>query len=661
MTAQTSPSHPFRTAVPTAAGDPRFVLRGLDGLRALAVGLVVLYHLWPTLLPGGMIGVDLFFVISGYLITALLLREAAYTGKMNLPQFWIRRLRRLVPAMLLCLVVVSSLAFCIGGDVLVDLPRQILSALTYTSNWTGIAAGNEYFRTTSPELFTNFWSLAVEEQFYLLWPLTLVLTCMFVLAWKRRRLVPAGIGLASALLMAMVLMITENPTRVYYGLDTHAFGLMLGASLALLIPWSMYPPKPGYTVHALERQHSGLRNVLRLLIGWISLMLLPVLAMHLSDHRPAVLLPWGLLAASALGLGVVQALLPDVRGTAAAGLRALLSLPPLVWIGRRSYGIYLWHWPLMVLAHYALPSLPGAVRAGLVLVLTLLISAASYTWLEAPVRRRGFGGALRDFAASFRAGESRRRAALATVCVSALCVAGTAGAWVRAPEMTEAERLVAEGQQRLQHDAADHDTADSEDDDATTTASPSPTPTDQQTSAYDPAPGGQDVSVVGDSVTVASAGALQQELDGVSIDAKVSRNVTEGLKILRQMEQKGQLGRIVVVSLSTNTAMTAEDIQALEQIAAQGKKRQIVLVTGQAPPELGWVAESNRVIREAAAASPHLTVADWQQASQGRPELLAQDGIHPGEEGQLLYAQTVAEAVKKAKATLAEQTRDPQE
>ena len=186
--------NPFSTPVPPQAGDPRFVLRGLDGLRALAVIGVVVFHLWPQALPGGLIGVDLFFVISGYLITALLLREAAYTRKMHLPQFWMRRLRRLVPAMVLCVLVCSCLAWLVGGDAAVQLRRQVLGALTYTANWTNIAAGNGYFRDTNPEVFTNFWSLGVEEQFYLAWPVLLVLTCLLADTWRRRRLVPAALA-----------------------------------------------------------------------------------------------------------------------------------------------------------------------------------------------------------------------------------------------------------------------------------------------------------------------------------------------------------------------------------------------------------------------------------------------------------------------------------
>ena len=149
-------------------------LPGLDGLRALAVGAVLVFHLRATWLPGGFLGVDVFFVISGFLITTLLLRERARTGRLDLPRFWRRRARRLVPALVLVVVTSTVLARFLEPDLLVGIGRQTLGALTFTTNWLEISAGTDYFHATSPQLFMTFWSLAVEEQFYLLWPLLLL-------------------------------------------------------------------------------------------------------------------------------------------------------------------------------------------------------------------------------------------------------------------------------------------------------------------------------------------------------------------------------------------------------------------------------------------------------------------------------------------------------
>lgn len=291
--------HVFYSDVHPPEGQGRFVLRGLDGIRALAVLLVVVYHFWPQHLPGGMIGVDIFFVISGYLITALLLREGAYTGKMDIVSFWVRRLRRLVPAFASLSLVVGALALLVGGDAQVGLGRQILGAFTYSSNWLLIGAGNDYFAQTSPELMTNFWSLAVEEQFYFFWPVIMVFVFMFTAKWWQRALVPAVLGLLSLLTALLLTFVGASTTRLYYGTDTHLYGLMLGVLLAMLIPWSMYPPTdPRLFEHV--GYGNGVWGWVRQLVGWASLALVFPLALALTDQKPALLMPWGLLAGSAL-------------------------------------------------------------------------------------------------------------------------------------------------------------------------------------------------------------------------------------------------------------------------------------------------------------------------------------------------------------------------
>ncbi|MFK4808377.1 acyltransferase family protein, partial [Microbacterium sp. ZW CA_36] len=208
---------------------------GLDGMRAIAVTLVVVYHLFPPhVLPGGFLGVDVFFVISGFLITSLLLREHTATGRVALGRFWQRRARRLLPALAVVVAVCSALAWLIGGDVLVDLDAQVLGAATFSYNWVSIGGGGGYFAAATPELFRNFWSLAVEEQFYLVWPLVFPLFLLLPRAWAR---IAAAFALAagSAAWMGVVVSSGGDLTRAYFGTDTHAFGLLLGVGLAFLL------------------------------------------------------------------------------------------------------------------------------------------------------------------------------------------------------------------------------------------------------------------------------------------------------------------------------------------------------------------------------------------------------------------------------------------
>src|SRR5690606_14639170 len=208
---------------PSSPHIPRYA--GLDGLRAIAVCLVLIYHLFPAAgLPSGFIGVDVFFVVSGFLITSLLLRPTRHTLRHRLVDFWRRRARRLLPSLALMLTVCATTAWLIGGDVLVGIGRQLLGAATFSYNWVALGAGSDYFAATEPELFRNVWSLAVEEQFYLLWPLLLpVLLWVLRVRWL---LVAFAVAAAAASAWWMsVLVGSDAVTRAYFGTDSHAFGL----------------------------------------------------------------------------------------------------------------------------------------------------------------------------------------------------------------------------------------------------------------------------------------------------------------------------------------------------------------------------------------------------------------------------------------------------
>ncbi|ORC15565.1 hypothetical protein A7979_07500 [Rothia nasimurium] len=619
--------HVFYSAVHPHEGQRRFVLRGLDGIRAIAVLLVLVYHLWPQYLPGGMIGVDIFFVISGYLITALLLREGAYTGKMDIVSFWVRRLRRLVPALALLTVVVGSLALILGGDPQVGLGRQILGAFTYSSNWLLIWAGNDYFTQTSPELMTNFWSLAVEEQFYLFWPVIMVFVFMFTRLWWQRAMVPAVLGLLSLLVAVVLGLLGASTTRLYYGTDTHLYGLMLGVLLAMLIPWSMYPPVDE-RLYPMVAPSSRALGWARQLAGWVSLLLVVPLARTLTDHS-TWLIPWGLFLGSLLGLGMIQALLPDVRGGTSGLFRWVLSLAPLRWIGQRSYGIYLWHWPLMVLAHYIFgASRSPWVNAG-VLLLTLVIAGASYRYVEQPVRTLGFRGFIFSWFSAITAPAGRALPASAAV-VAALALVATIFAVRTAPEMTEAETAVAAG--------ASH---------AASAPHPQSQPTGVASAGVHEA--GSQVTIVGDSVTLASSSALSEVMPAATIDATVSRTSAMAVPLIEQMVRDGQVRSVLVLSVTANSTFSTSQLEELKAAVSPQGERKLVLVTGLGPANLTWIEPSNQIIREFAAQNPGVVfVADWQAAAQGHPEYLLADGVHPQGKGLTVYARTVQEAVDEA-------------
>ncbi|HLV04589.1 MAG TPA: acyltransferase, partial [Actinomycetaceae bacterium] len=315
---------PARTARPRGAGrrpsgtDPRTGhIHGLDGLRALAVGAVLVYHLRPTSLPGGFLGVDVFFVISGFLITTLLLRELGSRGRLDLPRFWLRRARRLLPALVSVVLVSVSLAAVVGGDLLVDIGRQVLGVLTFSNNWLEIGAGSSYFAQTAPQLFVNFWSLAVEEQFYLLWPVLLVLLLALTRTSRQRVQVALAVAGVSAVLMAVLHTPGEDATRVYYGTDTHLMGVMAGAAFALA--WADPELRAGLRT-AVWRRWRGLA-VLTALLVLLALM-------RWATFTSAFTFRGGIALATVATLVLIAGLLESP-----SPWRGMMSARPLTWVG----------------------------------------------------------------------------------------------------------------------------------------------------------------------------------------------------------------------------------------------------------------------------------------------------------------------------------------
>ena len=345
--------------------EPKYAYRpALDGLRALAVAGVLLFHGGVSFLPGGFLGVDAFFVLSGFLITSLLLAEHASSGRIRLPAFWGRRARRLLPALLVMLaaVVVLGRALLAPPDVAL-LRGDTVAALGYVANWRMIYHGEGYFaQTADPSPLQHTWSLGIEEQFYLLWPLVVVLA----LRWRRGRALLLGLALLGTALSVLASVWWYRPDdidRDYFGTDSRAQALLIGCALAVL----------------LTRERSRLR------LGGLALVALVVLAWLWT--RTAGASPWlyhGGLTVAALSVAVVLAHVVLSPGSLTA--RAL-GLAPLVVLGRISYGVYLWHWPLFGFVNSQRTGLSGAALLGLRLGLTLAVAAASYALVELPVRR----------------------------------------------------------------------------------------------------------------------------------------------------------------------------------------------------------------------------------------------------------------------------------
>ena len=349
-------------------------LPALDGLRAIAVIMVFAYHLEFPWASGGFLGVDVFFVISGYLITRLLVDEHADRGRIGLGSFWIRRFRRLVPAM------VAMIAATLMATHRWGLPEQwtsirvdALAALGYVANWRFVLDDQSYFDASlGPSPLLHTWSLAVEEQWYLLWPIVMIGLCAWaarhVRASNRVAMAVVAAATASAVWMA-VLFDPADPSRVYFGTDTRAQQLLIGAALA----WILHAA-PGLTELASS---SRTRPAFAVALGAL------VATAALVGDEAAWLYRGGLFAISLVAAVVVL----GTTTRPGTGL-AWLGAAPLVWIGRRSYGIYLWHWPVII---FMVPATGGELGrwplTGLQVGVTLLLTEVSHRLIESPVRR----------------------------------------------------------------------------------------------------------------------------------------------------------------------------------------------------------------------------------------------------------------------------------
>ena len=588
-------------------------LAGLDGLRALAVIAVALYHFFPVLLPGGFIGVDVFFVISGFLITGLLVSEHTRTGRISLRRFWQRRGRRLLPPLVPVILICCTLAFLIGGDVLVTLGAQLLGATTFGYNWVSIATDSSYFSVNEPELLRNLWSLAVEEQFYLIWPL-LLLAVLLIPRARGRLAVVTALFVASAIWMGVLYQPGTDPTRVYYGSDTHSFGLFAGAALALLL-----------------RRPSGQRNELPRLRPWLggaAVLAIVGFAIWLPEDGTFTY-RGGLVAVS---LATAVAIWASVRG---GRFGQLLDVAPLRYLGERSYGIYLWHWPVLVLVQLVWPdpsSSGGLLPIGLLATAITLVGAGlSYRWLEQPIRRMGVRGSIRLIGALWNGPTHRRRLVAATATLSLLLVGGTTAAVVAAPAQTSAQMRIERGQRAM---------------DAAARAAQAAAAEAARQATATPAPAEGLITAVGDSVMLASAPELQATFAGMTIDASVSRGMYSADDILLALKTSGQLHPVVVIGLGTNGPITARELTTILRIL--GPERQLVLVNAYA--ERDWTAAANATMAEFATANRRVELANWHDTIAGRLDLLAGDHVHPGPTGGQLYADEVSAALDRLAA-----------
>ncbi|HEX5096691.1 MAG TPA: acyltransferase family protein [Acidimicrobiia bacterium] len=642
-------------------------LAGIDGLRAISVLAVLVYHNYTVPigrtegpLPGGFLGVEVFFVISGYLITSLLLDERRRTGGVAFGQFWLRRARRLLPALFLVIAFCITWSLLFMPDAIESLKGDALGGVFYYSNWWQIAANHSYFAASSPELLKHLWSLAIEEQFYLVWPVVLFFG-LRRLGVKRMVLAMFGVAALSVIVMWSVAKPSPNwdPSRfVYYATVCRMSGLLLGALLAFL--WT---PR-----RVRGRTGPGARWVLNL-VGAVGLTGLFWSFAHFGFQSPGLYTRGGFVLVDILTVLVLAAIVHPK-----ADWNWVLGNRPLVWIGLRSYGIYLWHYPLFwILTKRNIEDWigfapPNWLFYGLRFGVTIGIAELSFRFVEMPIRH----GAIANFIDRFRAsrGRYRRRLAVVGTMVVTMFAFGTAvlasGLANASPEQTSDDNIANHAaEEQLDPEAARADalaaaraaaasTTAVPATDTTTTVPAVPVdpnattvPTAAPTTVAPPVtPTG--VFAIGDSVMLGAKNALQQKIPGIIVDAVVSRQFAHAISVVQFYKDNGLLPPVVVVHLGTNGRFGDGEFDTM--MATIGPERQAYFLTAREPRS--WEAEVNATLTRGVQRHPNAHLIDWRQFSGCHSDWFARDGFHVNGVGAAGYAEFVNAHITNQSASL---------
>ncbi|HUJ55226.1 MAG TPA: acyltransferase family protein [Gaiellaceae bacterium] len=574
---------------------PRLSYRpGLDGLRALAVTGVFLYHARLDWLPGGFLGVDLFFVLSGYLITSLLLVEWESRHVIDLRRFWLRRARRLFPAVVVVVLVSLILAAVFARDDLTRTRGDALSAIFYYTNWHEIIASHSYFAQVGrPSLLQNLWSLAVEEQFYVVWPLLLV--AGLVLLGRRRFALVAAAGIAASAAEMWLLYNPEDPSRVYYGTDTRAQLLLMGILLALLWP---YVERIGRWLPLLE------------LAGVSALVATIVLFREMEDFNPTLYRGGDLAAAFCFVVLIAAVAHQESR------IGRAIGWTPLRWIGARSYGMYLWHFPIIELTRPGVDvSWTGPQLVVVQAALVVIAAELSYHFVEQPIRT----GRLQR-----RLAERPRRRLYALAATAAVAAAlGTLFA-TPAPASSVAAEFVTPFRVhpgRLPRNLE---------------------PPGRKSTPPPPATNGPlppHVFALGDSVMLGCSSELEQSLHGhVRIDAVVGRQIDDAIKVLVHRRNHHKLPPAVIVQVGDNGPTWYDDLVRLRH--ALGSVPDVVVVNVRV--DRSWESEVNTALAAFVRAWPAAHLADWYGSSKDSD---LSDGVHPWPYACTTYAHVVTQAL----------------
>ncbi|EHK9413950.1 acetyltransferase [Enterococcus faecalis] len=620
----------------TANSKKKRYITGFDGIRTIAVIGVILYHLFPQVMRGGYLGVPIFFVVSGYLINDLLRQEWAENQTIDLKGFYVRRMKRLYPALIVMLLSAVSYITLFQQDLLNNIRSVVASSIFYYNNWWQIFKGFSYFdgfATQSP--FVHIWSLAVEAQNYLIWPLLFILLERFVR--KRGRifsLVLIG-ALISVTLMAVLYVPGADPTRVYYGTDTRVFSILLGSALAYVWP----------STRLKEEIPEASKKILNG-AGLSALVLLVLAFLTLSDHTNFVY--YGGMFLISLAATVLVA----VTAHPGADMNRWLTNPVFTWIGKRSYGIYLYQFPIMIFYEAKIKTLSDHVflHSLVEIALILVVSELSYCFIEHPLTRLSYKDVWTQFTEFLRKPwDLREKGTMAFMTViSVIAVFGliVAPANAKSAQQEQLEKNIAKNQQKIEERKKEVQESGTKNSSTSTESSTKPSESQdvlpaQLTPEQVKKAQNLEITTIGDSVILDGASGLQDIFPKMIIDGEVGRQLYSSISLIGELDKKKMLKDTVLVSLGTNGPFT--EAQFDEFMKALGNRK--VYWINVRVPTRRWQNQVNSLLSQMDKKYDNLTVIDWFNYSNAHDDWFYDDRVHPNVAGGEQYTHFIAEKI----------------